>query len=116
MFERLFGSKSEPTTTDVSVAEARNLQQHGAQLIDVRESSEFAAGHARGARNIPLSQLANRMGELHTDGTVLLICQSGSRSRTAQTLLERQNVRNVRNVRNVKGGTSAWRAARLPME
>lgn len=115
MFERLFGNHtaSEHNTANVSVVEARDLQQQGAQLIDVREPSEFAAGHARGAHNIPLSQLSHRIGEIPLNKTILLICQSGSRSRTAQTLLERQNVLDVR---NVKGGTSAWRAARLPME
>jgi rhodanese-related sulfurtransferase len=115
MFGRLFGSNNsqERVSTEVTVIKARQLQQQGAQLIDVRETAEFASGHAVGAYNIPLGKLAGRLSEIRRDGTVLLICQSGSRSRTAQGLLARQNVSDVR---DVKGGTSAWRAAKLPME
>ncbi len=115
MFGRLFGGNNsqERVSTEVTVVEARQLQQQGAQLIDVRETTEFASGHALGAYNIPLGELAGRLSEIRAHGTVLLICQSGSRSRTAQGLLARQNILDVR---NVKGGTSAWRAAKLPME
>ena len=111
MFQRLFGEKN-MENNEVDVREAQRLQREGAQLIDVRESFEFAAGHAKGARNIPLSQLTNRLGELHPSRPVLVICQSGNRSKTAQKLLQRQNVEHVLNVR---GGTGAWRAAGLPI-
>ncbi len=115
MFERFFGGKmmNSGETTETDVVGARKLQQEGAQLIDVREPYEFSSGHAKGAKNIPLGQLAQRLKEIHQDRTVLVICQSGNRSRSAQGLLRRQNIADVRNVR---GGTSAWRAAQLPME
>jgi hypothetical protein len=47
MFGRLFGSNNpqERVSTGVTVIEARRLQQQGAQLIDVRETAEFASGH-----------------------------------------------------------------------
>lgn len=111
MFQHLFGGKN-AEQHEVAVREAQRLQQEGAQLIDVREPSEFAAGHAKGARNIPLNQLANRLSELHSSRPVLVICQSGSRSQTAQKLLQRQKIEHVLNVR---GGTGAWRAAGLPI-
>lgn len=115
MFERFFGSRETQTgtTTDIDVVQAQRLTQEGAQLIDVREPSEFASGHAKGARNIPLGQIGTRMKDIRTDGIVLLICQSGSRSKAAYGLLKREHVADVR---NVKGGTSAWRAAKLPLE
>ncbi len=115
MFERIFGGKvsNSDTTNEADVTSAQKLQQEGAQLIDVREPSEFASGHAKGAKNIPLGQLAQHLNEIQQDRTILVICQSGNRSRSAQGLLRRQNIADVRNVR---GGTSAWRAARLPME
>ncbi|GAC1396019.1 MAG: hypothetical protein NVSMB65_15120 [Chloroflexota bacterium] len=100
-------------TADVDVREARTLQQQGARLIDVREPSEFAAGHATGARNIPLGQLAGHACELADLGTVLVICQSGNRNKTAQGQLA---ARTVADVRHVRGGTKAWRAAGLPLE
>ncbi len=115
MFQRFFGSHETQTgiTSDVDVVEAQRLTQEGAQLIDVREPSEFASGHAKGARNIPLGQLTDRMKDIQVNGTVLVICQSGGRSKSAYGLLKRQHVVDVR---NVKGGTSAWRAAKLPLE
>ena len=114
MFKKFFGETRATTLArDVDVREARALQQQGARLIDVREPREFAAGHATGARNIPLGQLAGRANELANAGTVLVICQSGNRSKTAQGQLA---ARNVADVRNVTGGTTAWRVAGLPVE
>ncbi len=114
MFKKFFGETRTTTLArDVDVREARALQQQGARLIDVREPREFAAGHATGARNIPLGQLAGRANELANAGTVLVICQSGNRSKTAQGQLA---ARNVADVRNVTGGTTAWRVAGLPVE
>ncbi len=100
-------------TAAVDVREARTLQQQGARLIDVREPGEFAAGHATGACNIPLGQLTTRASELADAGTVLVICQSGNRSKVAQGQLA---TRTSADVRNVTGGTTAWRAAGLPVE
>ena len=97
----------------IDVAGARSLQQQGARLIDVREPREFAAGHAAGARNIPLGQVGARLGDIPAAGSVLLICRSGNRSGQAQDLLRRQGRTNTY---NVTGGTAAWRAAGLPME
>lgn len=58
-----------------------------AQLIDCREPKEFEGGHILGARNIPASQMRNRMKEIRKDKPVYLYCQSGARSaRTAMTL------------------------------
>lgn len=46
-----------------------------AQLIDVREPKEFDGGHILGARNIPLSQMRNRLIEIRKDKPVYLYCQ-----------------------------------------
>ncbi len=98
--------------SDVSVTQAAALLRQGALLIDVREPSEFAAGHAQGALSIPLGQLASRVTEIPAAQALLVICQSGNRSRVACELLAG---RNVAGVRNVAGGTKGWGAAGLPM-
>ncbi|HVC82309.1 MAG TPA: rhodanese-like domain-containing protein [Chloroflexota bacterium] len=113
LFERLLGSHTASGATEVDVTTAHDLQQQGAQLVDVREPYEFKAGHARGARNIPLGQLGNRLGEVTTDRTVLLICRGGNRSRVAQDLLRQHNLTDTRNVR---GGMLAWHRAGLPQK
>jgi rhodanese-related sulfurtransferase len=114
MLERLFGGAASPVPS-VSVGEVweRLLREKPApSLIDVREEWEFRGGHARGAKNIPLSQLGKRIGEVPHDRDILLICQSGNRSLSAAKLLQRQGITRVF---NVSGGTSAWRLQRLPM-
>jgi rhodanese-related sulfurtransferase len=111
LFKRLFGGEAAHTADEVDVAAAHLLQQQGAQLIDGREPHEFSAGHARGARNIPLGQIGGHLGEIAAERIVLLFCRSGNRSRTAQSLLRRHGMTDTR---NVQGGMIAWHAARLP--
>jgi rhodanese-related sulfurtransferase len=75
-------------------------------LIDVRSPDEFFADHAEVARSIPLQELSQRLGELPSKETpVLLICASGQRSMAAAELLASQGFGNVASVR---GGTAAW--------
>ncbi len=109
---------SEENTNDqlpdhITVQEAREREQQGAQLVDVREIYEYTGGHAQGAKNIPLSNLPAQINEISRDVPVLLICQSGVRSKNAQNFLKQQKITNVI---NVDGGTKAWQAAGLPLE
>ncbi|WP_407938516.1 rhodanese-like domain-containing protein [Niallia nealsonii] len=76
-----------------------------AQLIDVREPNEFDAGHVLGARNIPLSQLKMRQGEIRPDKPVYLYCQNGMRSgRAAQTL----HRKGYKELTQLQGGFKKW--------
>lgn len=119
MFERLFGGAAKvPSVTPQEAWErlSHNQPENGQRrpiLIDVRESWEFNGGHARGAKNIPLSQLGRRLHEIPGDRDVLLICQSGHRSVSAAHLLLRQGITRVT---NVSGGTAVWRMHELPLD
>jgi rhodanese-related sulfurtransferase len=74
---------------DTTGAQARQLVQAGARLVDVRTPGEFAAGHLPGAINIPLQQLGDRLVELQPkDAPVVLYCRSGSRSGSAARTLK----------------------------
>jgi len=74
---------------DVSSADARQLVQAGARLVDVRTPGEFAAGHIPGALNIPVQQLDARMSELQPkDAAVVVYCRSGQRSGNAARMLK----------------------------
>jgi rhodanese-related sulfurtransferase len=84
-----------------------------AMVIDVRETWEFKQGHARGARNIPLSQLGQRLNEIPPDRDILLICRSGNRSLRAAKFLQQQSWEQVV---NVSGGMLSWNMHRLPVE
>jgi rhodanese-related sulfurtransferase len=83
-------------------------------IIDVRSADEFAAGHMRDAKNIPLADLGNRIGELDKAKakTVVVVCQSGARSDKAARQLAGAGFDEVY---SLDGGMSAWQAAGLPV-
>jgi rhodanese-related sulfurtransferase len=91
--------------------QARDLQRHGAVLLDVREDAEWRAGHAPGARHIPLGRLPAQIGGLPPRRTVVTVCRSGHRSARAAALLARQG----HEVVNLAGGMRAWARAGLPV-
>ncbi len=90
-------------------ADAAALVEGGAFFLDVREKSEFNAGHAPQARNVPLSQLAGHLNKLPEDRTIVTACRSGARSAHAARLLARQGY----DVVNLSGGMYAWQRAGL---
>ena len=83
----------------------------GAVLLDVREQSEWRAGHAPQARHLVLSQLQDHLGELPTDRPIITVCRSGRRSAIAANLLTRHGYQAT----NLTGGMNAWAAAGLPV-
>ena len=89
----------------VSVSQAAELFSAGSFLLDVREQSEWDAGHVEGAVLIPLGQLSARMSEVPTDKTVLVICRSGNRSAQARDQLRAAGYTQVT---SVDGGMNAW--------
>ena len=114
MVEWLFGGGATiPSVNPREAWERLSDKQANAALIDVREPGEFNGGHAKGAKNIPLSQLAKRVAEIPRNRDVLLICQSGNRSMTAANFLRKQGITQVF---NVSGGTNVWRIHGLPLE
>ena len=92
----------------------RLINQDKAVLIAVREPAEFAAGHAAGARNVPLNALEGAKG-LPTNKAIplVVVCASGARSSRAVGQLRKAGYSNVH---NLAGGTSAWREASLPVD
>lgn len=82
----------------VHVSEVRALVEADAMMIDVREENEFANGHIDGAKNIPLSQLRERMNEIPRDVPVYVHCRSAQRSYNAVMALENNGYDNVWNV------------------
>lgn len=60
-----------------------------AQLIDLREPKEYAAGHILGARNIPQTQFRQRYKEIRPDKPAYLYDQNGARSGRAALFLKK---------------------------
>ena len=78
-------------------------QKVSLSVLDVREVEEFEALHLEGARNFPLSQLADTYEQLDKTQPYYVICKSGIRSARACQFLAEQGYE----VTNVQGGMDA---------
>jgi rhodanese-related sulfurtransferase len=92
----------------------RLINREKGVLVDVGEPDEFAAGHAGGARNVPLGSLEGGKG-LPTNKTLplVLMCPTGARAARAAEQLRKAGYEKAV---SVAGGTAAWREASLPIE
>jgi rhodanese-related sulfurtransferase len=91
---------------DVSLARWEQLPDTQALLLDVREPSEFTAGHVEGALNIPLPQLRSRLGELPGGREIWVYCAAGQRSYYALRILRQHGYSCVR---NLSGGFTSYK-------
>ncbi|AKU97850.1 Transcriptional regulator [Labilithrix luteola] len=81
-------------------------------VVDVRESHEWATGHVPEARLIPLGQLRTDFAGAELGKRVLFLCERGGRSQQAAQLAEQNGVAEVY---IMDGGTAEWRASGLPI-
>ncbi|MBJ7310075.1 rhodanese-like domain-containing protein [Rugamonas sp. CCM 8940] len=98
-----------------SALEVTQLINRGkAAIVDVRDAKDFADGHLPDAKNIPLAELATRIGELDKfkSKSVIVVCQSGARAAKAAKQLQQAGFAEVL---NLDGGVSAWKSAGLPI-
>jgi len=101
---------------EVDTSAALQLINHkDAVVLDVRERSEYDAGHVLNSKFIPLGKLKERMGELekYKDRPIVVVCRSGNRSGTACFLLTKQGFAQAY---NLAGGVQAWQKSQLPLE
>jgi rhodanese-related sulfurtransferase len=103
---------ADPTAREVSRDEARRLLAEGAQLVDVRADHEWEAGRIEGATHLPLSELAQRSGELDRERPVVLYCRGGNRSSMAAEALADAGFDAVKLTEGIVG----WQAEELPLE
>lgn len=87
-------------TNTVSTEELKQLVNSNAFLVDVRSPGEFAGGSAKGAVNIPLDSVTQRINEFKGKEHIVVFCRSGNRSGQAKSILENNGFTNVTN-----GGT-----------
>lgn len=91
----------------IKAARAVELVTGGATLVDVRESTEWRAGHAPGAVHIPLGQITRGARRLQKGRPVVVVCASGMRSRSGAQQLRDLGYQAT----SVSGGMAAWRRA-----
>jgi len=100
-----------PSVPGLGPEEARRLVGTGAILVDVREDDEWDAGHAPDAIHLAMGLVADRMGELPSDRTVVCVCRVGGRSGAVAAALGGAGY----DARNLEGGMLAWEQAGLPV-
>lgn len=108
-FSALFGRRHDDGALPASISaeQALRMVADGATLVDVREPAEWRGGHAPRAVHIPLGQLSERSGRLPAGRPVVVVCASGSRSRTAAKQLRASGMKAT----SLSGGLAAWQAA-----
>lgn len=98
----------------VSAAEATHLiNREDALVLDVRDPGEYGAGHILGAKNVPLSRLADGDLAKRKDRPVIVYCEGGARSGKAIGELKKLGFSRVV---NLTGGINGWQQAGLPVE
>ena len=88
-----------------------------ALVLDVRETSEYEAGHLPGAINIPRGVLEFKIGDhpqlSQRDCEILVCCKTSGRAALAALNLQRMGYTKVR---SIHGGFDAWSQMGLPLE
>ncbi|MFZ4753051.1 MAG: rhodanese-like domain-containing protein [Chitinophagaceae bacterium] len=102
-FAKLFGINQS------SVIDLETAISEGAFLVDVRSKSEFESGTAKGAVNIPVEIIAQKLDQLKGKSNIVVFCRSGNRSAAAKRILESKGLKNV-----INGGT--WQQVAQTMQ
>ena len=100
--------------TGLSPNEAIRLSNHGALVLDVRDSEQFAQGHIQNARHIAFADLADSLEKLkkQKQKPVLVYCDTGGISARAVALMRRSGFEQVFSLR---AGLTDWRRDNLPL-
>lgn len=98
---------------EINVRQAREKLSGGAFFLDVRESGEWDVMRVPGAVLIPLGQLPNRLNQIPRDKEIVIVCASGSRSRTALDIVRKAGFEKSS---SMSGGVLLWRRVGYPLE
>ena len=91
------------------------INRERAVVVDVSENDEFAAAHVVGSKNVPVSQVEQRLAEVVKNKTLplILVCANGARS---QRVLAAAKNLGYEKAQAMAGGLKAWKEANLPLE
>lgn len=102
--------------TEIPLSEADAAIRQADALIDVREESEFAAGHLPGAIHASRGMLEFRLSSTPAltprDLKVVIYCKTSGRAALAATAMQEMGYLNVQ---SIAGGYDAWVAAGRPV-
>ena len=113
-FEKLC-AEARARIREVGVADAaREAKDPAVLLVDVREESEWAAGHAAGAIHLGKGIIERDVEQRVPDKATRLLCYCGGGYRSALVADNLQRM-GYSNVASVAGGWRAWNEAGLPV-
>src|SRR5690606_21560803 len=96
----------------VSVEEVEQIAKSGdAEVIDVRNESEYKAGHVQGAVDLFYRTIQDVVDKVSKDRELVGYCQAGDRAAIAQSVLHRNGF----NVKTFSGSMKEWKAAGKPV-
>ncbi len=98
------GKKVSPNTLGMMV------NDQNAQLIDIRAKNKFTTGYIQGSRNIPFTQLKERLEEIRAiEQPVIIICDMGIQAGAAVQMIGKDTVYRL------EGGIGGWQGAGMPL-
>ena len=91
------------------------INREKANVVDVSDAAEFAAGHIVGSKNLPLADLEAKLAGAvkNKNLPLVLVCQSGARSAKAVNIAKKLGYEQAQ---SMQGGLKAWKLANLPVE
>lgn len=94
----------------LSVNQLIHLQQENNQLqvVDIRDTASFEAGHIPHSTNLTNENLATFIGDADMDKPLVVVCYHGISSQNAAQYLNEQGFDDVY---SLDGGFQAWRDA-----
>lgn len=78
-------------------ADFAQLVKDGAIILDVRTPGEYAGGHIKGSKNIPLQSIQQNLSNIPKDKVIITCCASGMRSGSAKSILLSNGFKEVHN-------------------
>lgn len=88
---------------------AEEINQEGIELLDVRTKREFDSEHIENAKNIDVlntEEFTKQIQKLDKNKPIYIYCRTGSRSRGAARILEKNGFKNII---DLKGGFLKWK-------
>ena len=91
------------------------INREKAVVVDVGEADEYASGHVGGAKNVPFSELENKLALAVKNKSLplILVCPTGARANRAVAVAKKLGYEQAQ---ALGGGLKAWKDANLPLE
>lgn len=112
----IFFQANKPAATglaaNINIEQAAQLRDEGAFILDVREPNEWVNFHIPGSTLIPLGELPDRLSEIPSGQKIVVVCNSGNRSKPGRDILLDAGFAEVT---SMDGGVSGWKSQGLPI-